>query len=179
MSPKLFQSTPPHGRRLSGSLARTSRVWFQSTPPHGRRRATPAEDCPFVRFQSTPPHGRRRYWRASPSKGRMVSIHASAREATRLPSTLARHDPFQSTPPHGRRLSVPPTHAPQGGFQSTPPHGRRQMRLGYLGGVIRVSIHASAREATCSLRAGRLAVEAVSIHASAREATVTGVGLRG
>ncbi len=46
------------------------------------------------------------------------------------------------------------------------------------GGITGVSIHASAREATCQDQS-HSQIPRVSIHASAREATVTGVGLRG
>ena len=55
---------------------------FQSTPPRGRR------PCPVLLigedelFQSTPPRGRRRGLMSEPALCVIVSIHASAREAT-------------------------------------------------------------------------------------------------
>ena len=78
-------------------------------------------------FQSTPPHGRRRASLQSLRAECQVSIHASAREATReRPRVLSIWLPFQSTPPHGRRRY--------------PTRKIRRRRW--------VSIHASAREAT-------------------------------
>ncbi len=91
-----FQSAPPHGRRL---------VRFQSAPPHGRRpferrqkrrsRAcfnprlrTGGDEMEYCRdanpwlFQSAPPHGRRRRRVELFPSPRLVSIRASAREAT-------------------------------------------------------------------------------------------------
>ena len=56
-------------------------------------------------------------------------------------------------------------------FQSTPPHGRRQHRAGAVCRGERVSIHASAREAT-QVEEAVATFNKVSIHASAREATV-------
>ena len=79
----------------------------------------------------------------------MVSIHASAREATWASHPLAACLTFQSTPPRGRRPAAP----------------RRAWRLTH------VSIHASAREATPVLGQATLRLQ-VSIHASAREATI-------
>ena len=175
--------------------------WFQSTPPHGRRRCNAMEyPCAMpvsihasareatvitrrqglaclvsihasAREATVGGKGKKKLWR--------VSIHASAREATstRL-QRLHGHGKFQSTPPHGRRRrSLLPCKGAMR-FQSTPPHGRRPSWQRAALSMWRVSIHASAREATQALglsHASRL----VSIHASAREATVTGVGLRG
>ena len=144
-----FQSTPPHGRRLSyfSPCAARPSMWFQSTPPHGRRRACQSSPSAGCQFQSTPPHGRRQ-----------VMSFENYRKAK-----------FQSTPPHGRRHPHPNGARPSKGFnprlrtggdgydrvrdflpllfQSTPPHGRRRPharpRL-----FCSVSIHASAREAT-------------------------------
>mgnify|MGYP000363274925 CR=1 FL=1 len=79
----------------------------------------------------------------------VVSIHASAREATIRPSSPAPHFLwFQSTPPHGRRpVRILAADLP-GLFQSTPPHGRRLALMPCLRQRVTVSIHASAREAT-------------------------------
>ena len=58
-------------------------------------------------FQSTPPHGRRPLVGLNLLKRQMVSIHASAREATLALEYQAGGVGFQSTPPHGRRLDFP------------------------------------------------------------------------
>ena len=55
---------------------------FQSTPPHGRRRRLFYGVCGGRQFQSTPPHGRRRGGSRYGRGQELVSIHASAREAT-------------------------------------------------------------------------------------------------
>ena len=104
--PKLFQSTPPHGRRRPSpwpwrgtrksfnprlrtggdSCIITSdggEVQFQSTPPHGRRLLPRATRKRTKMFQSTPPHGRRHKGLYARITAKPVSIHASAREATR------------------------------------------------------------------------------------------------
>ena len=100
----------------------------------------------------------------------VISIHASAREAT-----------------YQRRRD-----AAESRFQSTPPRGRRLQGLRTCGAIPHISIHASAREATSNhiiinlptiyfnprLREGGDKgeyasdfTEVISIHASAREAT--------
>ena len=56
---------------------------FQSTPPRGRRRETHSSFTVWNMFQSTPPRGRRPNGRAIESFYLFVSIHASAREATK------------------------------------------------------------------------------------------------
>ncbi len=172
-----FQSTPPHGRRPMALVYQGAEHKFQSTPPHGRRLFAAAfasfaqgvsihasareATCPcrspqrrpgcfnprlrtggdptFLvdpsadrRFQSTPPHGRRPAMRRSRS---------------------ARREEFQSTPPHGRRPRVEWEHAVPAEFQSTPPHGRRPAATGIAARAQRVSIHASAREATFGMAA--------------------------
>ena len=99
-------------------------------------------------FQSTPPHGRRHRRRLWTHRLLLVSIHASAREATSSPMQVSRNWSFQSTPPHGRRQAL-------------------NARLDY---VMQVSIHASAREATWRSEYYQEPT-IVSIHASAREAT--------
>ncbi len=78
----LFQSTPPRGRRPSSSDVTVIGSPFQSTPPRGRRLDRAFGITGEEMFQSTPPRGRRQ---AKPDRGRrppVVSIHASAREAT-------------------------------------------------------------------------------------------------
>ena len=122
------------------------------------------------------------------------SIHAPARGATTLP--LAQSFPlvwFQSTRPRGARRRIAAPRPRAGRFQSTRPRGARQYpvaqegqgpsfqstrprgaRLAREGGVAKrtvVSIHAPARGATRTVRAGDHRHYGVSIHAPARGAT--------
>ena len=100
---------------------------FQSTPPHGRRRVIfTIALLHLIKFQSTPPHGRRPLTTAKQSTATMVSIHASAREATRRRG-------------YGRRR--------RGRFNPRLRTGGDARYLPYLAPSC-VSIHASAREAT-------------------------------
>jgi len=167
----VFQSTPPRGRRRQASRLAASLLLFQSTPPRGRR---PGE-CLCVRdhvtFQSTPPRGRRptlspsgyRTGRVSIHASareatiavgsvileRAVSIHASAREATRLNASGSRKSArFNPRLRAGGDIDSSGTCLPHIVFQSTPPRGRRHRPALVVFAQARVSIHASAREAT-------------------------------
>ena len=167
---KMFQSTPPRGRRLKAALKCLQPKLFQSTPPRGRRlvefdhewnapesfnpRLRAGGDLTFAEpvadragFNPRLRAGGDRLPRHGCAGG-LVSIHASAREATCSTYIEGRFYWFQSTPPRGRR----------------PKQGHLFFRHK------QVSIHASAREATEDLRKLLLSI-AVSIHASAREAT--------
>ncbi len=64
-------------------FARLSMATFQSTPPRGRRLPPARPWRNNAKFQSTPPRGRRLYVKGHEQEGPEVSIHASAREATR------------------------------------------------------------------------------------------------
>ena len=82
---ELFQSTPPHGRRLSTAFRSLSiSRGFQSTPPHGRRHLlhqfVPQHDGFNPRLRT----GGDGLSVAVCSREGVVSIHASAREATTL-----------------------------------------------------------------------------------------------
>ncbi len=154
-SPVLFSFNPRlrAGGDVADVVAAAIESVFQSTPPRGRRPRTPgrlSRDRSFnprlraggdkieaaradgeKAFQSTPPRGRRRPVLRRRIADVIVSIHASAREATVLglcwsSAILLGLSWFQSTPPRGRRLAD----------QVVP--GLRE----------HVSIHASAREAT-------------------------------
>ena len=143
---------------------------FQSTPPRGRRRSSPHWFRMLCRFQSTPPRGRRRKIVCKVVCPVVISIHASAREATfRLHSVRSRtgisiHASAREATKNLLKSDKDPT----------------------------ISIHASAREATLiswiflglagnfnpRLREGgdcillwHLRGTSISIHASAREAT--------
>ena len=144
-----FQSTPPRRRRPRQSISRIRPIRisihasakeatctfflfcllhtrFQSTPP--RRRRHHCFLCIAVRklFQSTPPRRRRRLMQTQLQLAQSISIHASAKEATRQMETLRRRVLFQSTPPRRRRHLTAYTYL-----------SNRQ-----------ISIHASAKEAT-------------------------------
>ena len=123
----------------------------------------------------------------------MISIHASAKEATRFHILQCTHIIFQSTPPRRRRRSnTEKRHCFILRFQSTPPRRRRLISSNAGGGIFNISIHASAKEATSKcgqspcddrnfnprLREGgdyiilmELGSIVISIHASAKEAT--------
>ncbi len=100
-----------------------------------------------------------------------VSIHASAREATAAPALIdASSRGFDPRLRAGGDSSVTKVAGGAAWFRSTPPRGRRRQRHGGQRHNRAVSIHASAREATChDLHGDRR--DRVSIHASAREAT--------
>ena len=148
-----FQSTPPRGRRLGVcQLARRSTRFnprLRAGGDHRRFEVELGEPCFNPRLRA----GGDELLRRSLLPTDLVSIHASAREATwpgigtrRRISTL-----FQSTPPRGRRPNrrrhqgPPPTSfnprlraggeaadlraaAAESWFQSTPPRGRRRER---------------------------------------------------
>ncbi len=121
---------------------------FRSTPPRGRRPLSTSRAFIPFRFRSTPPRGRRPGSAHQPLHLLSVSIHASAREATPIPTNPVFRSMFRSTPPRGRRRTAPMQRASPRGFRSTPPRGRRLSRIWLRAGDRRVSIHASAREAT-------------------------------
>ena len=99
---------PTGGDASSPALLEYCTTTFQSTPPHGRRQYKSNQGGCAKQFQSTPPHGRRRFNLLLIEHCRMVSIHASPREATCLISLDLNLIPrFQSTPPHGRRPAEP------------------------------------------------------------------------
>ena len=98
-----FQSTPPRGRRLPQGQSRRSQLPFQSTPPRGRRLLGWGDRLIPDKFQSTPPRGRRLNIYRGIVRRISVSIHASAREATRARHAGVDFVEFQSTPPRGRR----------------------------------------------------------------------------
>ena len=54
-----FQSTRPHGARLSAEMQLSTFDMFQSTRPHGARPHMSLEQCISTLFQSTRPHGAR------------------------------------------------------------------------------------------------------------------------
>ena len=168
-----FQSTHPHGVRQSQAL--TPHAWhrFQSTHPHGVRRI-PRPHRPYkTRFQSTHPHGVRRDSFGGAFNDIAVSIHAPTRGATRgRISGIHVHYTFQSTHPHGVRLYRSGYFGmPTLMFQSTHPHGVRLCR----GGGSTKSCGFNPRTHTGCDICRRLLHQGrggVSIHAPTRGATV-------
>ena len=80
-TPVSIHASAREATRRVGFMSWMARL-FQSTPPHGRRRKTGFQSHDGGLFQSTPPHGRRRRPPGRRPSSRQVSIHASAREAT-------------------------------------------------------------------------------------------------
>ena len=145
---------------------------FQSTPPHGRRRAAErhcggVSQCfnPRLRtggdflmvsvplhqlkFQSTPPHGRRQGIGRSATTAEVVSIHASAREAT-MPSASLASSSFVSIHASAREATNPVAllGCTVACFNPRLRTGGDIEGMSWNGGILDVSIHASAREAT-------------------------------
>ena len=94
-----FQSTPPRGRRRNWKDSTTQKYRFQSTPPRGRRQQRHRKIIMVLIFQSTPPRGRRLAVLFKDDPTYIISIHASAREATALITKihLKHHISFQHT----------------------------------------------------------------------------------
>ena len=173
-----FQSTPPHGRRPGEQVFFVLTPLFQSTPPHGRRRhcigfarglrcvsihASAREATPpsciafFIMIVSIHASAREATPRLEIHRRvKHVSIHASAREAT-----MGSNSPSSVGESFNPRLRT-------GGDPSFPwsrswyPCFNPRLRTGGDNSSFVSSV-----------------MSRVSIHASAREATVTGVGLRG
>ena len=167
---KVFQSTPPRRRRLC-SFSYNTLSHFISIHASAKE-ATNLMPCS----------------RTSNS----ISIHASAKEATLYHLYLSQQSEFQSTPPRRRRQFSDVSSICFIVFQSTPPRRRRQVRGQFPVLTFRISIHASAKEATLTYhmiillnqfqstppRRRRLCSPSfsffpkfISIHASAKEAT--------
>ena len=82
-SVSVFQSTPPHGRRPGrGRLFRFGVERFNPRLRTGGDAYNEAKMGLDLEFQSTPPHGRRPMPASKTPPSAVVSIHASAREAT-------------------------------------------------------------------------------------------------
>ncbi len=169
--PYIFQSTPPQRRRRQHSSPKTMSRLFQSTPPQ-RRRQNSGES----RHEQGNFNPRLRKGGDFPITAlfhrQMISIHASAKEATSnsempAPMSLFQSTPpqrrrhcvafrsrqayrFQSTPPQRRRPSFVPWCAYFSTFQSTPPQRRRLISPFFSVLCYTISIHASAKEATAT-----------------------------
>ena len=186
-----FNPRVREGRDVSaGKTAAEAR--FQSTRPRGTRRNECRIYTANLLFQSTRPRGTRPYPQRTGSL-RSVSIHASARDATRVktitnscngcfnPRVREGRDfktrrpsgrllRFQSTRPRGTRQFITDVPDLKIQFQSTRPRGTRRKIIHTKVLQFSVSIHASARDAT-TIYNQNTRVLTVSIHASARDAT--------
>ena len=80
-----FQSTPPRGRRLAWSSYCSLRSCFNPRLREGGDALFLSFQILLQTFQSTPPRGRRRRLWLTSFCLHLVSIHASAREATHIP----------------------------------------------------------------------------------------------
>ena len=78
-----------------------------------------------------------------------ISIHASAKEATGYADICHPINVFQSTPPRRRRRFLTVSRLTVCSFQSTPPRRRRPISI-FLIRYSFISIHASAKEATAT-----------------------------
>ena len=122
-----------------------------------------------MKFQSTPPHGRRPASLGDALSRAVVSIHASAREATiSRAAALWTRTGFNPRLRTGGDFSGPLNASQCMEFQSTPPHGRRQAarhkfrqrrgsfnpRLRTGGDASRVSLARSASSFNPRLRTG-------------------------
>ncbi len=123
----MFQSTPPHGERLSFYVIIFLVVNVSiHAPAWGATFALPLHMKGQKGFNPRP---------------RMGS------DITGINSLLTWKS-FQSTPPHGERLSPRQTDITSLKFQSTPPHGERHEAFLATGRCVFVSIHAPAWGAT-------------------------------
>ena len=167
----MFQSTRPRGTRLDRRPCRKDGIAFQSTRPRGTRRRNCAPLWLHPRFNPRVREGRDSDPMEYTCPGILVSIHASARDATPH-STRSKEPQPVSIHASARDATMMPTIAID---------------------VLKVSIHASARDATSPVsltvgvalrfqstrpRGTRLFFsylcfpsDLVSIHASARDAT--------
>ena len=78
----VFQSTRPHGARLSGRTRLELTSSFNPRARMGRDLMMPAGVASFDQFQSTRPHGARHRIALGAKMGGIVSIHAPAWGAT-------------------------------------------------------------------------------------------------
>ena len=188
-----FQSTHPHGVRLTDALCVAAMILFQSTHPHGVRHCimpteidvyivsihAPTRGATTIKiiamtanmFQSTHPHGVRRYTRYKRDKRKVFqSTHPhGVRRPISLPDSLQPVS-FNPRTHTGCDFNAEMTSLCLSEFQSTHPHGVRRLRFGRLRPNERgfnPRTHTGCdRPWRCSLRSAR-----VSIHAPTRGAT--------
>ena len=188
----MFQSTHPHGVRLSRLRITPKTQSFNPRTRMGCDQDVSQYQTKDSLFQSTHPHGVRHKLAKESGASEGVSIHAPAWGATVAGLKTERTGVFQSTHPHGVRRKATEAKTVLRVFQSTHPHGvRHQTSLSGQFGT-NVSIHAPAWGATvqsyrwykhnqsfnprtrmgCDERlAQKTVVQSVSIHAPAWGAT--------
>ena len=145
-----FQSTPPHGRRPVN--LRAQRRISRSFNPRLRTGGDASRTALCGRITLVSIHASARE-ATEGDTGAVerggVSIHASAREATSHSSWLMSFVEFQSTPPHGRRLRPTVPGDPDSlSFNPRLRTGGDMSPRKTIQQLVHVSIHASAREAT-------------------------------
>ena len=141
---------------------------FQSTHPHGVRLSVRSYQPQFRVSIHAPARGATRRQKAM--RGHLeVSIHAPARGATTHSSAVSLGTWFQSTHPHGVRRRIFRVIKPLNGFNPRTRTGCDLNSLNVRYGI-HVSIHAPARGATPHLVLVHAPPD-VSIHAPARGAT--------
>ncbi len=146
----MFQSTRPHGARLSANGWPSITLVFQSTRPHGARRVHAA---------------------ARPRMGCFNPRARTGRDCAGCASILPRAL-FQSTRPHGARPRASRRSGAMSWFQSTRPHGARQQSSALGSECVRFNPRArTGRDVRLHAVRG---CEVVSIHAPARGATPDG-----
>ena len=121
-----FQSTHPHGVRLSSHLTVERSICFNPRTHTGCDKAKCKPSMNHAKFQSTHPHGVRLMCFTIKQISN-VSIHAPTRGATLRASACFGASLFQSTHPHGVRPNRLPMLIINPKFQSTHPHGVRQI----------------------------------------------------
>ena len=126
-----FQSTRPHGARLTPASTGPPYHPFQSTRPHGARLTPASTGPPYHPFQSTRPHGARRHVGSEPIGVRRqfqsTRPHGARRLRKRFSEMLRM---FQSTRPHGARLEF--LRCPKWTPHSFNPRARMGRDLEYL-----------------------------------------------
>ena len=120
---------------------------FQSTPPRRRRHKKIHRVINGNQFQSTPPR-RRRLDILHFGTAELISIHASAKEATDSDEENLEVIKFQSTPPRRRRPSTPIIIPVSCDFNPRLREGGDHCSFSLSLVFCMISIHASAKEAT-------------------------------
>ena len=151
-------------------MSKAGDIWFQSTRPHGARLTILFTPIFPRQFQSTRPHGARQ--NVNLKRIAVLGFNPRARTGRDEYSySILLCKKFQSTRPHGARLTILFTPIFPRQFQSTRPHGARRNEPTPTPTPEPVSIHAPARGAT-PFRREYLLIVRVSIHAPARGATL-------
>ena len=101
----LFQFTPLHERQHAKINYQMLQTLFQFTPLHERQRSTRSISSKRSLFQFTPLHERQQQLVGMVNYEKLISIHASAWEATGYTAKAIGRIEFQFTPLHERQRS--------------------------------------------------------------------------